>query len=65
MRWGGGRWVQGESAERRPPGFLGSIHEHAIQNRQAAKIQGSLHRHSSAWEVGGWDLEGSQGRAAP
>lgn len=25
-----------------PPGFLGSISKHAMQNRQAAKIQGSL-----------------------
>lgn len=39
---GGGRWVRGESAEKQPPGFLGSIRKHAAQNRQAADILGSL-----------------------
>lgn len=57
-----GAW--GEPAERQPPGYLGFISEHAMQNRQAAGIQGSLQR-SSAWEVGGPALEGGQGRAAP
>lgn len=58
MRWGGGRWVQGESAERQPPGFLGSISEHAMQSRQAAETQAPFTGTSlpGKWAGGTWRL---------